>query len=129
MPIGTILLAEDDEMVRSFVRSVLERHGYCVLAAESGTAAKALAERVGLRKIDLVLTDIDMPLLDGVELVRCLRQMLPELKILYMTGHRSVHVDKLWMDGGVIQKPFAYGALIRWVDACLSQETPVGAGA
>lgn len=116
-------------MVRSFVHSVLERHGYCVLAAENGTVAKALAERVGLRKIDLVLTDIDMPLLDGVELVRCLRQMRPELKILYMTGHQSVYLDESWMDGSVIQKPFAYSALIRLVGACLSQETPVPAGA
>ncbi len=55
----TILLAEDNEMVRSFVCSVLECQGYRVLAAENGAEALALAKRVGLSGIALILADVD----------------------------------------------------------------------
>lgn len=119
---GTILLAEDDDMVRLFVCSVLQRHGYRVLAAEDGAAALALARRVGLDEIDLVLTDVDMPALSGIQLVRCLKQRRPELKVLYMTGDPAVHVDELCCEGAVIEKPFAYETLVRGVDICLSEE-------
>jgi len=128
MPNGTILVAEDDDMVRSFVRSVLERHGYRVLAAQDGAAALALAERAGLTEIDLVLTDVDMPALNGIELVRSLRQLRPDLKILYMTGDPAVRLYELRGAGGVIEKPFAYSTLLRGVAACLSEQRPLRAG-
>ncbi|HLN04086.1 MAG TPA: response regulator [Bryobacteraceae bacterium] len=117
----TVLLAEDNEMVRSFVRSVLERQGYRVLAAENGAEALALAKRVGLYGIDLILADVDMPLLSGIELVRRLKQLRPDLKILYMTGQPAAHGNELWNDCAVIEKPFAYRTLVRGVDACLSE--------
>lgn len=125
---GTILVAEDDDMVRSFVRSVLERHGYLVLAANNGMEALVLATRVGAHRIDLVLTDVDMPVLNGVQLVRRLRQLRDDLKFLYMTGHPDARVDELRNDGLVIEKPFAYTTLVRGVDACLAEEKPLGAG-
>jgi len=127
MPSGTILVAEDDAMVRSFVCSVLQRHGYSVLAAENGAVALALAERVGLHRIDLVLTDVDMPALNGIELVRRLKRLRPDLKIIYMTGH-PLRLSELWSDGEVIEKPFAYGTLLREVDVCLPEERPLRAG-
>ena len=122
MPNVTILVAEDDDMVRAFVCSGLRRHGYRVLEAQDGAAALALAERVGLRRIDLVLTDVEMPALDGIELARCLRQLRPDVKVLHMTGSSAARLDKLGSAGGVLQKPFAYGTLLRGVDACLSKE-------
>ena len=127
MPSGTILVAEDDAMVRSFVCSVLQRHGYSVLAAENGAVALALAERVGLHRIDLVLTDVDMPALNGIELVRRLKRLRPDLKIIYMTG-QPLRLSELWVDGEVIEKPFAYGTLLREVDVCLPEERPLRAG-
>lgn len=118
----TILLAEDDDMIRSFVCSVLQGHGYRVLPADNGRKALHLAKRVGTDGIDLVLTDVDMPALNGNQLVRCLKQLRPDLKVLYMTGYRDDIVDELWDEGMVIEKPFSYSALIRAVAACLAQE-------
>jgi DNA-binding response OmpR family regulator len=125
---GTILVAEDDEMVRSFVCSVLERHGYRVLAAENGAIALILAERLGLEEIDLVLTDVEMPALGGKELASRLRRLRPELKILYMTGHAGVHPDLAWSGGAVIEKPFGYSELLRGVDARLAEQRSVRVG-
>ncbi len=91
----TILLAEDDDMVRSFVCSVLAAHSYRVLPAANGLEALRLAKRVGPQEIDLVVTDVDMPALNGFQLVRCLKQLRPDLKILFMTGHRAVFEHEL----------------------------------
>ena len=118
----TILLAEDDDMVRSFVCSILQGHGYRVLPAGNGVEALRLAKQVGAYGIDLVLTDVDMPVLNGIQLVRCLKQLRPDLKILYMTGHRGTLVDELRDEGRVIEKPFAYSLLVRGVEACLAEE-------
>jgi|SRR5579862_2135526 len=118
----TILLAEDDDMVRSFVRSVLEGCGHRVLPAGNGVEALQLAKRVGPHRIDLVLTDVDMPALNGVQLVRCLKQLRSDLKVLFMTGHRSVLELELRDKGMVIEKPFACATLLRGVDACLAEE-------
>jgi len=118
----TILLAEDDDMVRSFVCSVLRGHGYRVLVADNGVEALRLARQVGAYGIDLVLTDLDMPALTGIQLVRCLRQLRPGLKILYMTGRRGGLLDRLRDDGMVIEKPFAYSTLVHGVEACLAEE-------
>jgi two-component system cell cycle sensor histidine kinase/response regulator CckA len=83
-----------------------------------------LAEQVGTYGIDLVLTDIDMPILNGIQLVRRLKKLRPDLKILYMTGHRGALVDELLDEGTVIEKPFAYSTLVRGVDACLAEALP-----
>jgi len=122
MPGPTILLAEDDDMVRSFVCSILQSHGYRVLPADNGMEAMRLADLVGVNRIDLVLTDIEMPALSGLQLVRHLKRLRPGLKVLYMTGHRYVLVDELEAEGLVIEKPFAYSTLVRQVEACLSEE-------
>ena len=118
----TILLAEDDNMIRSFVCSVLQGHGYHVLPADNGREALLLAMQVGAYRVDLVLTDVDMPVLNGIQLVRRLKQLRPDLKILYMTGHRRALVDERWDEGMVIEKPFAYSTLVHAVQACLAEE-------
>lgn len=122
----TIPFAEDNEMIRSFVRPVLERQGYRLLAAEDGAEALALAKQVGLYGIDLILAHVDMPLPRGIALVRRLKQLRPDLKILYlkilyMTGQPVAHGNELWDDCAVIEEPFAYRMLVRGVDACLSE--------
>jgi two-component system, cell cycle sensor histidine kinase and response regulator CckA len=116
----TILLVEDDDMIRAFVCSVLQGHGYRVLPADNGMDALYVVNRVGARAIDLVLTDVDMPALDGVGLARSLRQLRPDLRILYMTGCPGRLSDELQGGSGVIAKPFAYATLVRRVSACLS---------
>lgn len=128
MPSETILLAEDEAMVRFFVRSVLERHGYRLFVAEDGADALALVHQ-NLQGIDLVLTDVEMPYINGVELVERLRRIEPSLKVLYMTGNPTPHVKGLCSEGMVIEKPFGYMALLDAVETCLSEQVPVRAGA
>ena len=118
----TILLAEDDDMIRSFVCSVLRGHGYHVLPADNGMDALLLAKQVGTHRVDLVLTDVDIPVLNGIQLARRLKQLRPDLKILYMTGHGRALADERWNEGMVIEKPFAYSTLVHAVQACLADE-------
>jgi two-component system cell cycle response regulator CpdR len=81
-----ILLAEDDDSLRGFLARALERAGYEVTACPDGdVAAEALNERY-----DLLLTDIVMPGLDGIELARLAAQRQPGLRIMFITGFAAV---------------------------------------
>jgi two-component system, cell cycle sensor histidine kinase and response regulator CckA len=84
----TIMIVDDEESVRQVVSAVLKSHGYDVV--EAGDAGAALAECVkGGRRIDLVLTEVVMPEISGLELGRALAAREPRLKILYMSGYRD----------------------------------------
>jgi CheY-like chemotaxis protein len=109
----TILLVEDEDVVRELTRRVLERQGYTVLACADGEAAIALAEQDD-RKIDLLLTDVVMPGLRGYEVARQVSASRPEIKILYMSGYaEEALVGRA--DSALIEKPFAVDALARRV--------------
>ncbi|MCU1279337.1 MAG: sensor histidine kinase response regulator, partial [bacterium] len=82
----TILLAEDDESVREFVSFVLAKLGYRVLEATDGAEALKVAERFG-EPIDLLLSDVVMPRMDGVALAQVLAQSRPTMKVLHMSGY------------------------------------------
>ena len=82
----TILLVEDEDVVRDLTRRVLERQGYTVLACADGEEAIALAKRDD-RRIHLLLTDVVMPGLRGYEVARLVAASRPEIKILYMSGY------------------------------------------
>jgi signal transduction histidine kinase/CheY-like chemotaxis protein len=83
---GTLLLVEDEDAVRQLARIALERDGYRVLQAASGEEALALIARERVRP-DLVLTDVVMPGLDGRQLVARLREQLPGVPVLLMSGY------------------------------------------
>ena len=113
----TILLVEDSEQVRDIVCSILERHGYRVLTAANGIEALG---SVGLPKesVDLLLTDVVMPDMNGKELYARLVQEIPTLKVIYMSGYTdNVIVHHGVLDKGVqfIQKPFSTHSLISKV--------------
>ncbi len=82
---ANILLVEDEPKVREVTRKVLEMGGYCVLAANEPAAAALIAGDEST-KIDLLLTDVIMPGMNGPELARKLRDSRPELVTLFMTG-------------------------------------------
>jgi two-component system cell cycle sensor histidine kinase/response regulator CckA len=105
----TVLLVEDDAMVRTIVTSMLEGLGYRVLAVTCGADAVDLAVG-GKAQIDLVLTDLAMPTMDGRATAQALRQVLPAIKVLYMSGYAH---DVVIRGGGAfepgtafLQKPF-----------------------
>jgi CheY-like chemotaxis protein len=84
----TILLVDDEEGVRKLVSAVLSANGYEVLEAADGAAALGVYEKNG-HKIDLVLTDVVMPRMTGLELGKRLADLAPSLKLLYMSGYRD----------------------------------------
>lgn len=80
---ATILLIDDDEAFRSMLRRALQRVGHGVIeAAEGGAAFRALSGAT----VDLVITDIIMPDMEGIETIRTLRRTHPELKVIAMSG-------------------------------------------
>jgi len=113
----TILLAEDDEMVRNLVCEVLKRYDYQVLEATNGGEAARLSEEYQ-GPIDLLLTDVIMPEMSGRELAKRLVQLRPEMKVLYMSGypdHAIVQHGMLDPETPFLQKPFTPHALARRV--------------
>ncbi len=120
---GTILLAEDEEQLRSLITRVLTRNGYTVIAGENGAAALALA-RSHDGPLDLVLTDVIMPEMGGRELVIQLSKERPGVKVLYISGY----TDNAIMSQGVLnpgtdllEKPFSPSCLLRRVQEVLNR--------
>ena len=114
-----ILLVEDDEAVRSLVRRSLERMGMTVLTAPDGDSALQIAREIG--EIDLLLTDITMPGMDGRELVRRLRAADPSIRALLMSGYARGEALRDGGDpaAGFLQKPFTPTELAHAVSAAL----------
>jgi CheY-like chemotaxis protein len=113
----TLLLAEDDDSVRELVRNVLRENGYKVLEASRGEEALELSELFA-GKIDLLVTDVVMPQMNGRELARRLLAQRPQLKVLYISGYADNSVfypGGLDAGGAFLQKPFTPEALARKV--------------
>jgi len=104
----TVLVAEDDAVVRTLIRKVIEQHGYTVLDAVSGPAALALAEQEA-GAIHLLVTDVVMPEMSGPDLVVQLTAARPGLKVLYLTGYAdaaTANRTPAGRDTLLLQKPF-----------------------
>ncbi|MBZ5583874.1 MAG: PAS domain S-box protein [Acidobacteriia bacterium] len=104
----TVLIVEDQEAVRRLAKMILEAHGYRVLEAGGGVEAQAAARRHA-GKIDLLLTDVVMPGMDGFLLSEQLRDLRPNLRVLMMSGYADdvlAHRDALARGLACIQKPF-----------------------
>ena len=114
---GTILIVEDDGAVRNAVRRLLERHGYDVLeAANGGDALVALAESP--RPVDLVISDMVMPEMSGLQLRQQLRKLRPSLPVLLMSGYTEEAITRLAASGPLptlIEKPFTVDGILAKV--------------
>lgn len=111
----TVLLVEDDDSVREMVAMVLDRLGYRVLSADNGAQALALAEEYK-NNIDLLMTDVVMPGMNGREIAEQLVKTHPETKVLYTSGYtEDVIVHHGIVDEGLnfIGKPYVLDALAR----------------
>jgi PAS domain S-box-containing protein len=120
----TILLVEDEGNLRRLARQYLETQGYKILEAEDGAAALQIVD--GYRgKIDLLLTDVIMPGMNGRELAAQIANLLPSMRVLYMSGYteNAVGHDGT-IDVGVtlLQKPFSLPALKECVREVLDSE-------
>jgi len=108
-----VLLVEDDVSVRYITATMLERLGYQTLVAEGPREAIELCSRSSVI-IDLLLTDVIMPEMNGRELSRQVQQLKPAIKVLFMSGYTAEIIDKkgVLSDGlNFIQKPFGSNAL------------------
>jgi CheY-like chemotaxis protein len=114
---ATILIVEDDAAVRNAVRRLLERHRYEVLeAANGGDALVVLAESP--RPVDLVISDMVMPEMSGLQLRHQLRKLRPSLPVLLMSGYTEEAITRLAASGPLptlIEKPFTVDGILAKV--------------
>ncbi len=119
---ATVLVVEDDPLVRELVGRILGNHGYTVIQAETTADAVAMAE-AGSGGIDLVLTDVVMPDMKGPEVFEKISRMHPGARVLYMSGYTdNVIVRHGVLKPGVrfLQKPFTVEGLLKKVAEVLS---------
>jgi CheY-like chemotaxis protein len=117
----TILLVEDEDALLEVSRRMLARNGYLVIAASSGAEALLLAEQHP-DEIDLLVTDVVMPSMQGKELADTLVRIRPGVRVLYMSGYaRPVLASRGTLEAGValLEKPFSEAALLAKVTEVL----------
>jgi CheY-like chemotaxis protein len=117
----TILLVEDDDALRQFVARVLRKAGYCVVEAANGEDALECLKNHG--RIDLLITDVVMPKLGGVELARRLCVRDPQLRVVYISGYSEATLRKqnaLEPEAALLTKPFSSSQLLQETRSGLS---------
>jgi two-component system cell cycle sensor histidine kinase/response regulator CckA len=119
---GTILLVEDEAMVRAVAERALTRHGYTVLTAESGEGALEILARE--EEIDLMISDVVMPTMDGPTTVRAARENRPDLPILFISGYAEEQLRKSIDIPNVsfLPKPFSVQQLAETVRDVLARK-------
>ena len=120
-----ILLAEDDRVMREYLARALERSGYAVTAVDRGTAALPLLET---ERFDLLLSDIVMPEMDGIELAQRAAEIAPEMRVMFITGFAAVALKagKAAPEAKVLSKPFHLRDLVAEVDRLFQTEDQHG---
>ncbi len=122
---ATILLVDDERMVRDLVGAILQRHGYAVLEAQCGAEALRIS-RDHAGPIHLLLTDVLMPEMTGPALAEQIRSFRPDIRILYMSGYTG-NVFPACSDSqstiAYIQKPFTPADLTDKVREVLEKNT------
>ena len=110
-----ILLAEDDQVMRDYLTRALERAGYAVTAVDRGTEALPLIET---EPFDLLLTDIVMPEMDGIELAQKAGDIAPAMRVMFITGFAAVTLKagQAMPQARILSKPFHLRDLVLEVD-------------
>lgn len=111
---ASILVADDDDVIRSLIRTLLEKAGYSVVEAVDGSEA-VNKFRDHREEIDLLLLDVRMPVKDGKQAYEEIRQIRPDVKVLFISGYGSDVLEKYGVGGKdfeVVSKPFAPADLI-----------------
>ena len=119
-----ILLAEDDEAMRGYITRALENAGYSVVAVASGTAA---LPHLKTEIFDLLLSDIVMPEMDGIELAQACNEISPETKVMFITGYAAVtlRANREAPHAKMLSKPFHLKDLVLEVERMFEDAIPV----
>ena len=124
MGTGTILVVDDEDIVRRTAKAALERYGYTVILAEDGkTGVDALIERKG--EVSLVLLDMTMPVMGGEEAFRKIRMISSDVRVLLSSGFNEVEAIRRFTNKGLagfIQKPYTSVELARKMKDILTSE-------
>ncbi len=117
----TILLAEDDDAMRVYLERALVNAGYAVDAVDRGTSAVPLLEN---NSYDLLLSDIVMPEMDGIELAQRCNEISPETKVMFITGFAAVTLkaSREQPQAKVLSKPFHLRDLVLEVERVLEEK-------
>ncbi|OGF67173.1 MAG: hypothetical protein A2Y62_07110, partial [Candidatus Fischerbacteria bacterium RBG_13_37_8] len=119
----TVLIVEDDDMVRKLAVRILQQRGYKIIEAENPKQALSLCKKQS-GKIDLILTDVVMPSMSGNELVKKIKKIRPEIKVLYMSGYPDNSFNHhAFLEKGInyIQKPFSTANLAQKIRKVLDK--------
>jgi PAS domain S-box-containing protein len=119
---ASILFVDDDEEIRAIAERILGRAGHRVLVAGNAGEAILIAESQG-NPVDLLITDIVMPIMDGYHLAKRLRTILPGLKVLYLSGYADME-GRGAEDFKLLSKPFSESDLVRAVSRALAERKP-----
>jgi len=117
-----ILLAEDEQVMREYLARALERSGYEVVAVNSGTAAAPLLEA---ERFDLLLTDIIMPEMDGIQLAQYCNMVSPTTDVIFITGFSGValRAGASIPNAKILAKPFHLKDLVLEVERLFAKES------
>lgn len=118
--IGRILLAEDDDDMRKFLVKALQRAGYEVVSFDNGLSAY---DRLREEPFTLLLTDIVMPEMDGIELARKATELDPDMKVMFITGFAAVALSpesNAPKNAKILSKPFHLNELVTQVERLIA---------
>ncbi len=120
-----ILLAEDDQVMREYLTRALEKSGYRVTAVDRGTAALPLLET---EHFDLLLTDIVMPEMDGIELAQRAGELAKGMRVMFITGFAAVtlRAGEAMPNARILSKPFHLRELVAEVDRLFETDLATG---
>jgi DNA-binding NtrC family response regulator len=121
-PVATVLLVDDDPGVRFALTEVLADRGYRVITAGSGAQALTLLDGV-----DVVVTDLSMPGMDGLELVAQIRARMPGLPVILLTAHGSENMVRIASSRGAcgcLSKPFDIDEIAQVIEQARARRAP-----
>jgi CheY-like chemotaxis protein len=130
MPQCRVLLADDDPQIRAFLQASLRARQYLVDLASDGVEALDVVERLGAT-VNLLITDIKMPRMDGVSLARAVAQILPRLPVLFISGWADPLDEPEWQKPqyAFLRKPFLPKALVSCIEELLARSSAASAAA
>jgi len=120
----TVLVVDDEQLVRELARDILKRYGYTVLMASGGEEAVELY-RQHADKIAMVILDILMPDVDGVETFRRIREIDPAARVVISSGYDEAHAGEKLLQAGAaafVQKPYRIAELLKVVREAIEQK-------